>query len=112
MYEPQPAYAVGDWVTDGVVSGCVSELCGSECLWIDATDGVSYHINTTNARRLNPSEIIVMIGCLSGTLIRNTDTSFFLLDKAKMVQAVIPFAMLDPATRSLVERLLKTQEEK
>ena len=110
----QPTYKVGDWVTDGVVSGCVSELCGSECLWIDATDGVSYHINTTNARRLNPSEIIVMIGCLSGTVEKASDYEYFLLwhSRTDCDYSMIKWSALDPATRKLVERLLKAQEEK
>lgn len=111
--QPEPAFKVGDWLTDGDVTGCVSELCGSECLWIDATDGASYHINLTNARKLKPSGVVIHIGCLSGTVTYAISDDCFLLAKVNDPQhraCCIDMSMLDAPTRELVKALLKAQE--
>lgn len=117
LYEkPAPAFKVGDWVEFKGKQYRISAI-GGKGLFDDDNlimfEGVIWCVSEkAELRKLDPSEVIVSIGCLSGTAIRHTDTSFFLLHKDKKVQAVIPFTMLDPATRSLVESLLKAQEEK
>ena len=60
-------------------------------------------------RKLSPSEVIVDIGCLSGTVMRSSSSHFCLCNGGNWT--MIAFAMLDAPTRELVERLL-AQEEK
>ena len=65
-------------------------------------------------RKLDPSEVLVHIGCLSGTVEKASDYEYFLLwhSRTDCDYSMIKWSALDPATRSLVERLLKAQEEK
>ena len=66
-------------------------------------------------RKLKPSEVVIRIGCLSGTVRRINDIFFCLnpsTEKGWVVpEATIPLAMLDIPTRKLVESLLKAQEK-
>lgn len=119
MYEPRPAYAVGDWVEyfDN------AELCHAQ---IDEIDSDYCTINpvvgwdrtlqririTCITRKLKPSEVVVHIGCLSGTVRQCGDKEeevFALCTNHNA--AVIPFTMCDTPTRSIVDSLLKAQEE-
>ena len=65
-------------------------------------------------RKLDPSEVIVHIGCLSGTVRRINDIFFCLnpsTEKGWVVpEATIPLAMLDTPTRKIVEGLLEAQK--
>ena len=66
-------------------------------------------------RKLDPSEVIVRIGCLSGTVTYAISDDCFLLAKVNDPQhraCCIDMSMLDIPTRELVEALLKAQEEK
>lgn len=113
MYEPKPIFKVGDWV----------EWCGDQYMVESAPpqSGGRYDIRSPYdelgcsvypeniTRKLSPSEVIVTIGCLSGTVSSQNDICFTL--KSKLGLAVIQFAMLDKETRELVESLLKAQEE-
>ena len=96
-----------------MVTGCVSELCGSECLWIDSTCGAEYHINTTNISKLKPSEVILDFGSgIKGT-VRSCehDGGCVQVISGDRVIAHIMTDVLEQPTRELVESLLKVQEE-
>ena len=74
-------------------------------------------------RKLSPSEVIVRIGCLSGTVrcceneficpesTPDNPCHFVLQDQITGFWSIIYFKMLDAPTRELVESLLKAQEE-
>ena len=124
--KPEPQYKVGDFVE------IINQYSGTKHLGqIDSIDH-EIHIGThrfnTNGnsametlpqlniiRKLKPSEVIVEIGCLSGTVRRINDIFFCLnpsTEKGWVVpEATIPLAMLDTPTRKIVESLLKAQEE-
>ena len=118
LYEepkPQPQYKVGDWVeykkgkhyqVDSVHDGCCYLSYGKGC-------GCFSALYSDITRKLDPSEVIVKIGCLSGMVSQcgDKEEEVFALH-TKNNAAVIPFAMLDAPTRELVEGLLKAQEER
>jgi len=119
LYEPKqkPAFKVGDWAEFNPGNNPkqveIVEIDGDKLYYNTMYAGktIKTHIYASAiTRKLDPSEVIVKIGCLSGNVIRHTDTSFFLLHKDKKVQAVIPFTMLDPATCTLVKNLLKEKK--
>lgn len=66
-------------------------------------------------RKLKPSEVVVEIGCLSGTVrpvsTNGTHIWFHLISAYDETIAIIRISSLDATTRSLVESLLKAQEE-
>lgn len=67
-------------------------------------------------RKISPSEVIIHIGCLSGT-VRPVSTNgihiwFHLIDANDKTIATICISYLDRSTRELVESLLEAQEEK
>jgi hypothetical protein len=120
LYEPQPTYAVGDWIEyfDN------AELCHAQIDEIDSDyctinpvagwDGTLQRIRITCiTRKLDPSEVVVHIGCLSGTVVAAKNSDFFWLSNINnpLLCATIPFAMLDPATAALVLELLEKQVE-
>lgn len=77
-----------------------------------------YHRVSSITRKLKPSEVIVKIGCLSGTVIANksftySDRDCFWLTSEfdSLLCSTIALGMLDTTTRELVESLLKAQEE-
>jgi hypothetical protein len=66
-------------------------------------------------RKLDPSEVVVKIGCLSGTIKQSSDPAAFILmpickDGGLVVPSIIAKDMLDAPTREMVESLLKAQE--
>lgn len=132
MYEPQPEpqYKVGDYLevdengkivhcyivpkseANQEISGLLYDLSTPK-RWV----GCIYRNkpNTHIIRKLKPSEVIIKIGCLSGTVRRINDL-YFSLNQSKEVgwvvpEATIPLAMLDTTTAELVRELLKAQEE-
>lgn len=73
-------------------------------------------------RKLSPSEVVIQIGCLSGTVCKcddvgMEDTHFYLHtpgtedDTNIGTWCLIALAMLDTATHELVQSLLKAQEK-
>lgn len=121
----QPKYKVGDWVEhekskeQGRITYISSDNYDAiEVKLYDQDELETYTKSDFNAdfRKLSPSEVIVNIGCLSGTVERRTyfDTDkFFSLKnpEMEMAAAVINIDALDTPTRELVESLLKAQEE-
>ena len=76
----------------------------------------TYHVIYASRiiRKLKPSEIVVRIGCLSGTVVHALSEDRFLLAKVNDPQhraCCIDMSMLDTQTREIVEGLLKTQME-
>jgi hypothetical protein len=80
-------------------------------------DGKNNMVSMRLVRKLSPSEVIIHIGCLSGTVRKSLYddgqelSDEFLLYQDRVNYAIIPFTMLDAPTRKLVESLLKAQEE-
>jgi len=120
LYEPkpEPSFAVGDVVRHhsspydcGV--GYIVEIDGNNAcvFFVDNMD--TDVVSMSELSRCNPSEVIVKIGCLEGTVSQcgDKEEEVFALH-TKNNAAVIPFAMLDPDTAALVKALLKAQEEK
>lgn len=124
MYEPKPTFKVGDWVEyrlDG--DTYYGKICNIR--------GYVYYLSVTTEeipkdqaraimlegiiRKLFPREVIVHIGCLSGT-VRPVSTNgihmwFHLIGVDDKTIATIRIGCLDKETRKLVEGLLKAQEE-
>lgn len=105
--EPEPKFKVGDWVETeiGFSQVKVTEIKPDGSYWSG-----DYKLDKIT-RKLDPSEVIVRIGCLSGTVSSRDNKSFHLLRKGKNTM-VIYLDALDAPTLELVEALLKAQEEK
>ncbi len=124
LYEPKPTYKVGDWV-EIEVSGVISQQLVKLGVFADSINagGIEFYgnglpvmkpLNARIIRKLDPSEVIVKIGCLEGTVTYAISDDCFLLAKVYDPQhraCCIDMSMLDTATRELVESLLKAQEE-
>jgi len=127
LYEPKPTYKVGDWVEiehNGeryyrqVISIDGKEVrvpFGSGKMLL-ASIGKKNILGVKTVRKLEPSEVIVNIGCLGGT-VRPVSTNgihiwFHLIDANDKTIATIRITALDAPTRELVKALLKAQEEK
>ena len=119
---PEPAYKVGDWV-EIEVSGVISQQLVKLGVFADSiiAGGIEFYgnglpvmkpLNARIIRKLDPSEVIVKIGCLEGTVERAGDDRMFLVSGDGHTNACIMLAMLDTPTRELVKALLKAQEEK
>jgi hypothetical protein len=107
--QPEPSFKVGDWVETeiGFSQVKVTEIKPDGSYWSG-----DYKLDKIT-RKLDPSEVVIHIGCLSGTVRQCGDKEeevFALCTNHNA--AVIPFTMCDPATRSLVESILRAQEEK
>ena len=120
MYEPRPAYKVGDYVRGKSGYDYLIISSPSKILWSnpDIYDAIpvscmdSLCLETSDIeRKLSPSEVVVHIGCLSGTVRQcgDEEEGVFALH-AKNNAAVIPFAMLDEPTLTLVNELLEKQK--
>lgn len=109
--KPEPApFRVGDWVTDGVVTGKITSW-GMGMAYVKCDDK-EYHLDIDNLLKLSTSEVRVTI-TLSGTVTPANYESFFLKHENKTGQyTMIRFADLDPATAELVRELVAKQEEK
>ena len=122
LYEPkpEPEFKVGDWVEFKGKQYRISAI-GGKGLFDDDNlimfEGVIWCVSEkAEPRKLDPSEVIVKIGCLEGTVAPGcSDTTIMIVpigyDGMGEV-AIIPVAMLDTPTRELVESLLRAQEEK
>lgn len=118
---PEPApFAVGDVVRHhsspydcGV--GYIVEIDGNNACVFFVDDMDTEVVSMSELSRCNPSEVIVKIGCLEGTVTYAISDDCFLLAKVYDPQhraCCIDMSMLDTQTRELVESLLKAQEEK
>jgi hypothetical protein len=120
LYEPkpEPSFAVGDVVRHhsspydcGV--GYIVEIDGNNACVFFVDDMDTDVVSMSELSRCNPSEVIVKIGCLEGTVTYAISDDCFLLAKVYDPQhraCCIDMSMLDTATRELVESLLKAQE--
>lgn len=112
--KPEPAYKVGDWVEFKGKQYRISAI-GGKGLFDDDNlimfEGVIWCVSEkAELRKLDPSEVIVKIGCLEGTVRKYPNARFRLINGVFV--SIIDINMLDTATRELVESLLRAQEEK
>ena len=118
----QTAYAVGDWVECGTMQSKIMEIretiTNRQIYHMKEANGIEYDADAyAFERKLSPSEVVIRIGCLSGTVMPNgspykeTDAVFFLVNDDCDESCCIPFAMLDEPTRNLVKELLEKQGE-
>ena len=122
--EPKPTFKVGDWVDCkdfvGVPTQCKVLEIQEHNVIVECKTGHRWSLPHNNiTRKLSPSEIIVNIGCMSGTvkdLSYVEDGRFWFIGKKTErcpggMHAILYGEMLDTPTRSLVDSLLKAQEE-
>ena len=137
--QPKPKYQVGDWVeveetnqdkktihhvlidrmnklSDGTYNICFKswysivfchELTHREYDLRNADTKIKYRIT----RKLSPSEVVIDFGSFSGWIKRASNYNIEVYSKGNCWLANLRFDRLDPTTRSLVERLLKAQDE-
>ena len=121
LYEekPEPEYKVGDWVEFNPGNNPkqveIVEIDGDKLYYNTMYAGktIKTHIYASAiTRKLDPSEVVIHIGCLSGKVSQcgDKEEGMFALHTKKNA-AVIPVAMLDPDTATLVRELLAAQEE-
>ena len=121
--EPEPAFKVRDWVEFNPGNNPkqveIVQIDGDKLYYNTMYAGktIKTHIYASAiTRKLDPSEVVVRIGCLSGTVAPGcSDTTIMIVPigyNGIGDVAIIPVAMLDTPTRELVESLLKAQEEK
>jgi hypothetical protein len=118
--EPESQYKVGDWVDCkdpvGVPTQCkVLEILEHNVI-VECKTGHRWSLPHNNiTRKLSPSEVIVNIGCMSGTVrpvsINGIHIWFHLIGVDDKTIATIRISCLDAPTREIVESLLKAQEE-
>jgi hypothetical protein len=118
--KPESQYKVGDWVEckdlAGVPAQCKVLEIRKHNVILECTTGHIWLLPHNNIiRKLSPSEIIVTIGCLSGTIAKSCDPNYFLMLHSRPAtdcnHSMIRFSAIDKETRSLVESLLKAQKE-
>ena len=115
LYEEPAPFAVGDVVRHhsspydcGV--GYIVEIDGNNACVFFVDDMDTEVVSMSELSRCNPSEVIVKIGCLKGTVAHSSSSHFCLC--AEDNWTMIAFDMLDTQTRELVKALLAAQEEK
>ena len=113
-------FKVGDWVEckdlAGVPAQCKVLEIRKHNVILECTTGHIWSLPHNNIIcKLSPSEIIVTIGCLSGTIAKSCDPNYFLMLHSRPAtdcnHSMIRFSAIDTETRSLVESLLKAQKE-
>ena len=114
--QPKPKYQVGDWVEhkESKEQATIRRIMSYGAIEIEfaySTESDIYQANDfhNDFRKLSPSEVIVKIGCLKGTVAHSSSSHFCLC--AEDNWTMIAFDMLDTPTRENVESLLKAQEE-
>ena len=109
LYE-EPEYKVGDYIKNGGDYYIVT----SPTTCVGLRYGLSHEICPKTCKIVSPSEVIIHIGCLSGTVEKAQDYAYFLLwhSKTDCDYSMIKWDALDIPTRELVESLLKAQEVK
>ena len=110
-------YNVGDWVEhkESKEQATIRRIMSYGAIEIEfaySTESDIYQANDfhNDFRKLSPSEVIVKIGCLEGTVRKYPNARFRLINGVFV--SIIDINMLDTPTRELVESLLKAQEEK
>ena len=113
----KPAFKVWDWVefNDGVRIGQAIVMRTYDDLYVVRDYLYSMYEFVLNkeyiTRKLKASEVIVKIGCLSGTIAKSCDPNYFLMLHSRPItdcnHSMIRFSAIDKETRSLVESLLK-----
>lgn len=106
--QPEPEFKVGDWVEYKGNQYRISAFGGEGMMFLE--NAIFALTPPYPVRKLDPSEVIVKIGCLKGTVAHSSSSHFCLC--AEDNWTMIAFDMLDTPTRELVESLLKAQEEK
>lgn len=118
--KPESQYKVGDWVKckdlAGVPAQCKVLEISKHNVILECTTGHIWSLPHNNIiRKLSPSEIIVTIGCLSGTIAKSCDPNYFLMLHSCPItdcnHSMIRFTAIDKETREFVEGLLDAQEE-
>ena len=124
--QPKPKYQVGDWVEhkESKEQATIRRIMSYGAIEIEfaySTESDIYQANDfhNDFRKLSPSEVIVKIGCLSGTvkdLSYVEDGIFWFISKETErcpggMHCILYLEMLDTPTRKLVEGLLRAQEE-
>ena len=116
---PEPAFKAGDWVEYNGKQYRISAIGGKGLFDDDKLimfEGVIWGVSEkAELRKLDPSEVVIRIGCLSGTVTYAISDDCFLLAKVNDPQhraCCIDMSMLDTPTREMVESLLMAQEEK
>jgi len=114
--QPEPEFNVGDFVKYDIDTYLrVIEPSGKDKTLCKTLFGEIVYPYTSCLTKASPSEVIVNIGCLEGTVTYAISDDCFLLAKVYDPQhraCCIDISMLDTPTRELVEALLKAQEEK
>jgi hypothetical protein len=107
--EPEPKYKVGDWVewSEGLGISYQSQITRVSQSAV-YSKGICIPLKIIT-RKLKPSQVVVKIGCLSGTVERHDGNPiyWFKLRSSEYNYALISIEMLDTTTRELVESLLK-----
>lgn len=105
-------FKVGDWVKYDIDSYLqVIEPSGKERTLCRTLSGVIVYPYTSCLTKAPPSEVVVHIGCLSGTVEKSPFPKFEFILATEAGGCRILFDALDKETRELVEGLLKAQEE-
>ncbi len=111
-------FKVGDWVECkdfvGVPAQCKVLEIRKHNVIVECKTGHRWSLPHNNiTRKLSPTEIIVNIGCMSGTVEKayGEKRGTFILSGLSGQRNVLWLSMLDTQTRELVEGLLKAQEK-
>jgi hypothetical protein len=111
--EPKPTFKVGDWVewSEGLGISYQSQITRVSQSAV-YSKGICIPLKIIT-RKLKPSQVVVKIGCLSGTVEKayGEKKGTFILSGLSGQRNVLWLSMLDTETREIVEGLLKAQEE-
>jgi hypothetical protein len=107
----EPAFAVGNWVTDGVVDGYIAE--SDNGIAQVKKYGISYSTNVEHLRKLSPSEVVLDFGSGIKGRIRNVgDGWIWIRDNESLNNiATIDTAKLTEPMQTTVSKLLAAIEE-
>jgi len=124
IYEPkpEPQYKVGDWVEhkESKEQATIRRIMSYGAIEIEfaySTESDIYQADDfhNDFRKLKPFEIVVRIGCLSGTIGKSCEPACFLMwhssPRMGFDYSIIKLSALDKETRELVEGLLEEQDE-
>ena len=113
---PEPTFKVGDWVEwcgDQYMVESAPPQSGGRYDILSPYDELGCSVCPENiTRKLSPYEVVIHIGCLSGTVSSAISEDCFLLAMVNDPQhraCCIDMSMLDTQTRELVEGLLEAQ---